>query len=53
MWVHFSYTSGGNPYIAFNEDVVKKIIRKYKRKRIDVELIKPGFYLVHDKEARI
>lgn len=48
MWTHFNYMSGSNPYIAMNEKETKRILRKYKRLRIEVELIKPGFYLVHD-----
>lgn len=45
---HFSYASGSNPYIAFNEKEKNRIIRKYKRLGIKVELIKPKFYLIHD-----
>lgn len=53
MWTHFNYMSGGNPYIAINEKEAKRILRKYKRLGCNVTLIKPGFYLIDDKEVLI
>ena len=44
-WYHFSYLSGGNPYIAKNEKERDRILKKYKGK---VEEIKPGFYEIDD-----
>ena len=44
-WYHFSYLSGGNPYIAKDEKERDRILKKYKGR---VEEVKPGFYEIDD-----
>ena len=48
-WTHFEYMSGANPYISTTEANKRKIFRKYKKLGIEVEKIRDGFYLIHDK----
>ena len=50
MFTHFEYTSGANPYISFSEDKAQQIIRKWKRRKIQVEKIGNNHYLIHDKQ---
>lgn len=54
-WSHFEYTSGANPYIAKTQAERDRIIRKYKRKGIEVvkEKCSNGteFYFVHDRKG--
>lgn len=48
-WSHFSYKSGANPYIAFNNKERDRLLKKYKGK---VEVIREDFYMVNDIEPR-
>ena len=49
MWYHFSFASGGNPYIAMSASKKDSLIRKYRNRGVKVERIENGFYLVHDE----
>ena len=49
MYYHFSYTSGGNPYIAFTEKERDRIIQKHTRDGAKVIETQSGFYLIDDK----
>ena len=49
MYYHFSYTSGGNPYIAKTEKERDRIIKKHTRAGHKVAEIKTGFYIINDK----
>ncbi len=49
-WIHFEYTSGCNPYIAFTEKEKKRILRKYRKQGIKVTMIDTDFYVIDDKE---
>ena len=49
MYYHFSYTSGGNPYIAKTEKERDRIIKKHTRAGDKVTEIKTGFYIIDDK----
>ena len=60
MWYWFEYESGSNPYIAKTEAERDRIIRKYKRKKVEVKPVSScryddGFqvrgYKVYDKET--
>ena len=48
MYYHFSYTSGGNPYIAKTEKERDRIINKHRKAGDLVNEIKPGFYIIGD-----
>ena len=48
MHYHFSYTSGGNPYIAFTDKERDKIIKKHAGQGEKVTEIRAGFYLIDD-----
>ena len=47
MWYHFSFASGGNPYIAMSASKKDSLIRKYRNRGAKVERIEnesPRFY---------
>ena len=52
MWYHFSFASGGNPYIAMSASKKDSLIRKYRNRGVKVERIEKGFYLVHDENLK-
>ena len=43
MYHHLSFKNGSNPYICTNEFEFLYMFKKY-----EIEMLKPGFYLVHD-----
>ena len=48
-WIHFSFKSGSNPYIAKSKKDADRIIKKYGKKNVKEK--KPGFYEVDDKNV--
>lgn len=53
MYYHFSYTSGGNPYIAKTEKERDRIIKKHENAGEVVTEIQTGFYTIDDSPAEI
>ena len=53
MFYHFSYKSGGNPYIAKTEKERDRIINKHENAGDVVAEIKTGFYIIDDSPAGI
>ena len=50
-WTYFTYSSGGNPYIAFTEEEARRVIRRWRRRKAGVRMIRPGFWHIDDKEV--
>lgn len=53
MWYHFEFTSGANPFIAFEEKTAKKNVKFWRKKGWSVEKIIDGFYRVYDKSLEV
>ena len=49
MYYHFSYTSGGNPYIAKTETERDRIIKKHETAGDKLAEVSQGYYLIDDK----
>ena len=52
MWYCFTFETGSNPYIAKTEEERDRVIRQYKRRKIEVTPCSAeGHFFVHNKEA--
>lgn len=50
MFYHFSYTSGGNPYIAKTETERDRIIKNHESNGEVVAEVQAGFYIIDDRQ---
>lgn len=51
MYIHFEFTSGTNPYIAFTWEKAKELKRYWTRQGAYIEKIARCMYVIHDREC--